>query len=67
MKEKIGRVRFLLKGITIYSREKTGFDAKNNHCYSKSANFRLDIISKNNCKKPVVISYILSGLGSRNI
>ena len=64
--EKIGYLRFLPKIVTICSREKAEFDYKNNHLHNKLANFRLKIIGKINCKKPVVMLYLLSRLGSKN-
>lgn len=48
-------MRFLHKVETVYSRKKTRFDCKNNYKYSKLANFQLDIISKFNCKRIIVI------------
>ena len=61
------RVRFLPKAITICSGEEEGFDCKNNHGCGILANFRLDNISKINCKTLVVLSYTSLSLGSRNV
>lgn len=66
-KEKIKYVRFLPKVVSICSRKKAGFDDKNNHYQSKSANFQLDIISKIHSKKPVVMSYTSWKLGLNNV
>lgn len=55
-------VRFLLKVVSILSREKVGSDGKNNYYKGELANFRLNIMNKINCKKPVVMSYSLSTL-----
>ena len=63
----MGRVRFLPKAVTICSREKKGFDCKNNHRCNKSANFRLDNISKINYRMLVVLSYISLGLELRKV
>lgn len=63
----MGHMRFLPKDVNIYSKEKNGFDYKNNHKCSKSANFQLDNISKSNCRILVIISYILSGFELRKI
>ena len=63
----MGCVRFLLKAVTVYSREKEGFNYKNNHGHGKSANFRLDNISKMNCRILVVWSYTSPDLASRNV
>ena len=60
-------VIFLPKVVTVYFREKTGFDCKYNHRYGKLANFWLDIINKINFKTLVVISYTSSGLRSRKL
>ncbi len=54
----MGRVRFPPKAITVCSGEKEGFDCKNNHGYDKSATFRLDNISKFNCRMLVVLVVI---------
>ena len=61
------RVKFLAKTITVCSGEEEGFDCKNNYKCGKSTNFRLDNISKINYKMLVVLSYILSELGTRKI
>lgn len=61
------QVRFSLKIITVYSKEKTGFDCKNNQWHNKLANFRLDDINKINCKKQIVMLYTSLKLGLRNI
>ena len=63
----MGCVRFLPKAIIIYSGKEEGFDCKNNHRCSKSANFRLDNISKIICRMQVVMSHTSSGLESRKI
>lgn len=63
----MAHVRFLLKVITVCFRDKVGFDCKNNHRYSKSTNFWLNIIDKINCKILVVMLYILSRLRLRKI
>ena len=63
----MGRVRFLPKIVTIHSGKEIGFDCKNNHWCGKLANFQLGIISKINCKKPVVMSYTPSKLGLRKV
>lgn len=55
--KKMKCVRFLPKAITICSREKKGFDYKNNDKRNKSANFWQDNISKINCRTLVVLSY----------
>ena len=55
------------KVITVYSREKKGFDYKNNHSCNKLTNFQFDNISKINCKMLIVLSYVLSGLELRKI
>ena len=44
-KEKIERIRFPPKAVTVYSGEKEQFDCKNNYRYGKLANFWLDNIS----------------------
>ena len=64
-KEKIGCVSFPPKAITVYSREKKGFDCNNNHRCGKSANFWPNNISKINYKMLVILLYTLLGLGSR--
>ncbi len=51
-------MRFSPKTVTICFKEEEGFDYKNNHRYGKSANFRLDNISKFNCKILVVLVII---------
>ena len=61
------RVKFLPKVVTIYSREKKGFDYKNNHGYGKLPNFWLNNISKINSRMLVILSYISLGLGSKKI
>lgn len=66
-KEKMIYVRFPLKVVSVCSERKTGFDGKNNHKQGNLAHFWLDITSKINCKTLVVMSYILSGLGSKKI
>ncbi len=58
MKEKMRRVRFLPKAVTVCSGEEKGFDCKNNHGSGKSANFWLDNISKFNSKTLVVLVVI---------
>ena len=57
-KNKMGRVRFPPKTVTVCSGEKKGFDYKNNHGYDKSANFWLDNISKINYKMLVILVVI---------
>ncbi len=54
----MGRVRFLPNAVIVCSGEEEGFDYKNNHGCRKSANFRLDNISKFNCKMLVVLVVI---------
>ncbi len=54
--------RFPLKAVIVYCEEKEGFDCKNNYGYDKLAYFRLDNISKINCRAQVVMSYTLSRL-----
>ncbi len=54
----MGRMRFLPKVVTVCSKEKEGFNCKNNHGCCKSANFRLDNISKFNCRTLVVFVVI---------
>ncbi len=51
-------IRFLPKAVTICSREEEGLDCKNHHGCSRSANFRLDNISKFNCRILVVLVVI---------
>ena len=63
----MGRVRFSPKAITICSGEEKEFDYKNNYECNKSANFRLDNISKINYRILVVLSYASSELESRKI
>ena len=63
----MGRERFSPKVVIVCSKEEKGFDCKNNHRCGKLANFRLDDISKMNCKTLVVLSYTSSGLGTREI
>ena len=63
----MGRVRFLPKVVTVCAIKETGFDCKNNHWRGKFDNFRLDIISKINGKKPVIMSYTSSWLGSKKV
>ncbi len=57
-KEKMGCVRFPPKAVTVCSGEEKGFDCKYNHGCGKSANFRLDNISKFNCRTLVVLVVI---------
>ncbi len=54
----MGSVRFPPKAVTVCSEEEKGFDCKNNHGWGKSANFRLDNISKFSCKTLVVLVVI---------
>ncbi len=54
----MGRVRFPPKAVTVCSGEEEEFDGKNNYGYGKSANFRLDNISKFNCRTLVVLIVI---------
>ena len=54
----MGSVRFPPKAVTVYSGEKKGFDCKNNHGCGKSANFRLDNISKINYKMLIILVVI---------
>ncbi len=54
----MGHVRFPPKAVTVYFREEEGFDCKNNHGCGKSANFRLDNISKFNSRTLVVFVVI---------
>ncbi len=49
-------MKFMPKAVTVCSGEKEGFDCKNNHRCDKSANFRLDNLSKINCGTLVVLS-----------
>ncbi len=63
----MGCMKFLPKAITVCYREEEGFDYKNNYGCGKSANFRLDNISKFNCRTLVVLSYTSSGLGSKKV
>ncbi len=51
-------MRFPPKAVTVYSGEKKGFDCKKNYGCGKSANFRLDNISKFNCRTLVVLVVI---------
>ena len=66
-KKKLGRVKFLPKAVTVYSRKKEGFDCKNNHKHGKLANLRLNKDRKINYRTLIVLSYILSRLGLRKI
>ncbi len=52
------RMRFPPKAITVCSGEEEGFDYKNNHGCGKSAKFRLDNISKFNCRTLIVLIVI---------
>ena len=63
----MGYVRFPPKTINICSGEEEGFDYKNNHGCSKSANFRLDNISKINCRILVILLYTSSRLKSKKV
>lgn len=63
----MGRVRFPPKAVTVFSKEKEGFECKNNHGRGKWANFWLDNISKINCRMLVVLSYTSLGLGSKKV
>ena len=58
---------FLPKAITICSRKKERFNYKNNYRCSKLANFRVDNISKINCRMLVVLLYTLLELGSKKV
>ena len=62
-KEKMRRVRFLPKAVTVCSGKEEGFDCKNNHGCGKLANFWLDNISKINYKTLIDLSYTPSRLG----
>lgn len=53
-------MRFPPKVVTVCSETKAGFNYKNNYWCGKSANFWLDMINKINCRKLVIISYIVS-------
>lgn len=64
---KMWYIRILPKAVTISSREKAGFNYKNNHKNSKSANFWLNTINKINYKIWVVMSYALSRLELRKV
>ena len=55
----MGHVRFLPKAVTVYFEKKEGFDCKNNNGYGKLGNFRLDNISKFNCRILVVLSLLI--------
>ena len=55
------------KVITIYDGKKAGFDYKNNHEHYKLAIFWIDVICKVNFRLLVMMSYILLGLGSKNV
>ena len=48
-------MRFFLKAITVYSKKKRGFYYKNNHGYSKLANFWLNNINKINYRMLVIL------------
>ena len=63
----MGCVRFPPKAVTVCFGKEEGFDCKNNHGCGKSANFRLDNISKFNYETLIILSYTLSGLGLRKI
>ncbi len=54
----MGHVRFPPKAVTVCSGEEEEFDCKNNHGCDKSAHFRLDNISKFNCRTLVVLVVI---------
>ena len=56
-KEKIVSMRFLPNIVTVYSKDKVEFDYKHNHGRSKSDNFRLDSIKKNQLKN--TSSYVI--------
>lgn len=60
-------MKFPPKVVTICSRKKKGFDCKNNHKYSKLANFWLDNINKIKCRMLIVLLYTLLGLESRKV
>lgn len=60
-------VKFLSKFLSIYYREKTRFDGKNNHSSDNLANICLDISGKINCENLVVILYTSSRIRSRKI
>ena len=60
-------VRFLSKAIIICFGKKEKFDYKNNYKCGKLANFRLDNISKFNCRMLIVLLYILSRLRLKKI
>lgn len=60
-------MKFLFKAITIYFRAKKQFNCKNNYRYSKLADFKLDNISKINCKILIIILYILLRLRSKKV
>lgn len=53
------------KAVSVCFREEKAFNYKNNHNCNKLANFRLDNMSKINCKMLVVLLYTLSRLGLR--
>lgn len=63
--EEIVLIRFSPKAITFYFEKEEGFDYKNNYGPGKLASFRLDKISKNNCRMLAVLSYTLSVLGTK--
>lgn len=60
-------MRFLSKALTVFFKEKKGFDYKNNYKYDKLANFCLDNIFKINYKILVILLYILSKLELRKL
>ena len=51
-------MRFLSITVIVYFGEEKGFDCKNNYGCGKSANFRLDKISKINCRMLVILVII---------
>lgn len=50
---------FSPKTIILYSREKAGFDSKNNHKCRKLTNFKLDVINKIDFRMLAVNLYLL--------